>query len=192
MKKKLFILCMFFAALMLFLYYFLSDSNLSAVHDVKSALEENGYQVEIKELEKDILRGDRYQLTLNADKDLTVIVYVYASVEKAKEDANTITEDGFGIERASQFGIAECIQIEWVAAPHFFLYENQIVQYIGMDFDLLQCLRKICGNQIAGQPFIDSPLIERAIMPKTVQYFPGNDVQEFTYPLLVEKSVDNC
>ncbi len=176
MKKKLFIFCMFLAVSLLFLYYFLPDSNLSAIDDVKCALEEKGYQVEIIKLEKDLLQGERYQLILNSDKDMTLTVYAYASAEKAKEDAQTINEDGCTIEKPGMLGMATSFCISWVDAPHFFLHENIIVQYIGMNFDLLQCLRNICGNQIAGQPFIDSPLIEHAMMSKTVQYFPGNDV----------------
>ena len=89
-----------------------------------------------------------------------VTVYVYDSNDQAEKDAASITPDGFGIEREGSFGIAESMQISWVDASHFFLYGNVIVQYIGMDFDLLQCLYRLCGAQIAGQPFIDSPLID--------------------------------
>ncbi len=201
MKKKLMIFGTFLIVFMAILYVFMPnervatffpDENLSALIDVKTALEADGYQVEVAQTAKEILQGERYQLLLNDDEDAVVTVYVYGSVEQAEEDANTITEDGCGIDRVGTLGMAESIRISWVDAPHFFLYENVIVQYIGMDFDLLQCLYRCCGKQIAGQPFIDSPLIEYAMLPKEAQYFPGNDVQVYSYPLRVEKSVDNC
>lgn len=160
MKKKLFIICMIFVVFAVVLYYFCPNSNSSTLYEAKAALEDNGYQVEIKELEKHILRGDRYQLVLNGNQDFNVTVYVYETVQNAEADARTIDEDGFTIEKPGTFGMANTYCISWVDAPHFFLYKNVIVQYIGMDFDLLQCLYQLCGSQIAGQPFIDSPLID--------------------------------
>lgn len=40
--------------------------------------------------------------------------------------------------------------VDWISEPHFFLYENLLVQYIGTDETILQKLQEICGTQIAG------------------------------------------
>ena len=160
MNRKLIGFCTILVVFAVILSRFAPDKNFSGLHDVTTALENHGYQVAVQEAEKNILRGERYCLTLNHEPDFMVTVYVYDSNDQAEKDAASITPDGFGIEREGSFGIAESMQISWVDAPHFFLYENVIVQYIGMDFDLLQCLYQLCGAQIAGQPFIESPLID--------------------------------
>ena len=160
MERKVIVFCTILVVFAVILSRFTPDKNFSGLHDVTTALEKHGYQVAVQKAEKNILRGERYCLTLNHDSDFMVTVYVYDSNDQAEKDAASITPDGFGIEREGSFGIAESMQISWVDAPHFFLYENMIVQYIGMDFDLLQCLYQLCGAQIAGQPFIDSPLID--------------------------------
>lgn len=160
MKKKIMLFGIFFIVFTVILCNFVPKENDTAMNDIKLALEKNGYQVGLSKVEKNILRGERYGLTINQNPDVIVTVYVYASTKEAQDDVATITPDGFGVERQGAFGMAESIQINWIDAPHFFLYKNCIVQYIGMDFKLLQCLYHLCGTQIAGQPFIQSPLLD--------------------------------
>ena len=171
MKKILAVFSVILIVFAVVLYSLAPDKNFLALEDVRSMLEENYGTVTMREAEKSILRGERYVLSfshvLDVSQETMVTVYVYDSAQAAESDAAcaesdaaTITPDGFGVERAGAFGTAESMQISWVDAPHFFLYENVIVQYIGMDFDLLQCLYQLCGAQIAGQPFIESPLID--------------------------------
>ena len=40
--------------------------------------------------------------------------------------------------------------VEWKSIPHFYLYNNLIIQYIGTDRDILNLLTNLCGNQFAG------------------------------------------
>mgnify|MGYP003290751352 FL=1 len=164
MKKILTVFGVILIVFAVVLYNFAPDKNFSALEDVQDMLEKNYGTVTMREAEKSILRGERYVLSfchvLDVSQETMVTVYVYDSAQAAESDAAAITPDGFGVERTAQFGKAESMQISWVDAPHFFLYENVIVQYIGMDFDLLQCLYQLCGAQIAGQPFIESPLID--------------------------------
>lgn len=160
MKKKRIVFCIIFIVFAVVLCSISINEDASTIDEIIAALEKEGYQVAVKEADKSILRGARYCLTVNQNPDVVVTVYVYGSTKEAQVDAETITLDGFGIERNGTLGIAESMQISWVDAPHFFLYKNCIVQYIGMDFELLQLLYHLCGSQIAGQPFIDSPLID--------------------------------
>ena len=43
------------------------------------------------------------------------------------------------------------VSVEWVDAPHFYLYRNAIVQYIGSDSQLLLQLESLCGPPFAGE-----------------------------------------
>lgn len=158
LEKKYTILLLILAVLMIIFIIFPQNSDLGALHEVKAALEKNDYSVEVEEAEKSFLQGERYVLRVDEAEKMIVTVYVYPSSTAARKDAQSITADGFGIERKNLLGASEGVQISWVDAPHFFLYENCIVQYIGMDFDLLCCLRAVCGNQIAGQPFVSEAI----------------------------------
>lgn len=162
MKKKTMGFCLILIIFIGVFYHFAANYNLSAMLKVKTTLEENNYNVEIKESDKDVLQGERYRLVLNQNEDFVVTVYVYENEKLAAQDADTIREDGCAITQLITTGTEEghALFISWVDAPHFFLYKNIIVQYIGMDYDLLHCLYQLCGNQIAGHLFIDSPLID--------------------------------
>ncbi len=163
MKKKIAVLFVVLVVFVSISVPILRNTNLSALYEVQAALENNYGRVEITVEEKSLLKGNRYCLTfqniLERHENTMVTVYVYKNEAAAQKDAATITPDGFGIERKGLPGMAESIQISWVEAPHFFLYKNCIVQYVGTDFELLQTLRNLCGNQIAGRPLVYDGLI---------------------------------
>ena len=140
----------------------LQPMDLAPGNEIASVLQENGFAVSIEEPEEnsEFLHGKRYRLILNHNPETNVIVYVYQNADEACKEAKCIHADGCGMDYREGLSVGHSVQISWVDAPHFFLYENVIVQYIGMDFDLLQCLYQLCGAQIAGQPFIESPLID--------------------------------
>ena len=77
MKRKLIVFCTILVIFAVILSRFTPDKNFSGLHDVTTALENHGYQVAVQEAEKNILRGERYCLTLNHEPDFMVTVYVY-------------------------------------------------------------------------------------------------------------------
>ena len=65
----------------------------------------------------------------------------------AEQDGKLIAEITFPEEN----GMGRSVSVEWVDAPHFYLYRNAIVQYIGSDSQLLLQLESLCGPPFAGE-----------------------------------------
>ena len=114
-------------------------------------------------------------MTLNHAEENAVTVYVYKTADEAQKDAGCITADGFGVDY-----MGSGIRVEWVAEPHFFLYQNVIVQYVGTDRTILTALQDLCGEQLAGmpislqeewisQPAPDGPEILLEVLPDSVR-----------------------
>ena len=147
----------------------------TAMEAVSGALSHTGYEVTVTEEQQDFLRGERYRLTLNREEGNAVTVYVYKTADEAQKDAGCITADGFGVDY-----MGSGIRVEWVAEPHFFLYQNVIVQYVGTDRTILTALQDLCGEQLAGmpislqeewisQPAPDGPEILLEVLPDSVR-----------------------
>ncbi len=153
MKQFLITLCAVAAALMLAVS--LQPQDLTTMDEMTDALQEAGYEVTVQqpELHAPLLNGDAYRLVLNGDGDMVIDLFVYQNANKAKQEAGYIEPDGFGTNTEDAFGFTQSVQISWVDAPHFFLYKNVVVQYIGSNDDILAVLEKLCGEQFAGQPY---------------------------------------
>lgn len=144
----------------------LQPVDLSPLDDITLALEEKGFAVikEKPETEHSFLHGERYRLILNENPETNVTVYVYKNVNEAQKEADYINNDGFGIDYVDGFGLGQSVQISWVDVPHFFLYKNVIVQYIGSDWNVLSPIETICGEQIAGQPYYEPAQIAPGLL----------------------------
>lgn len=148
--------------LVLVLAVSLQPLDMSPLDDITQALEENGFAIteEKPETENNFLHGERYRLLLNENPETTVTVYVYKNINEARKEAGYINPDGFGMDYMNGPGFGQSVQISWVDAPHFFLYKNVIVQYIGTDWNVLSAIARICGEQTAGQPYYEPIQIE--------------------------------
>ena len=167
----------------------------TAMEAVSGALSHTGYEVTVTEEQQDFLRGERYRLTLNHEEGNAVTVYVYKNADEAQKDADCITEDGFGVDY-----MGSGIRVEWVAEPHFFLYQNVIVQYVGTDRTVLTALQDLCGEQLAGmpislqeewisQPAPDEPEILLEVLPDSVRS-DGLTIQLSNHSSLVGEGAD--
>ena len=132
----------------------------TAMEAVSGALSHTGYEVTVTEEQQDFLRGERYRLTLNREEGNAVTVYVYKTADEAQKDAGCITADGFGVDY-----MGSGIRVEWVAEPHFFLYQNVIVQYVGTDRTILTALQE----EWISQPAPDGPEILLEVLPDSVR-----------------------
>ncbi|HEY8363249.1 MAG TPA: hypothetical protein VIK77_10250 [Tissierellaceae bacterium] len=106
-------------------------------------LENMGYKVESKDVEKSILSGERKWLTLNENENISV--YLYENNEKMEEDASYLSFDGGTYNNGKN-----SIIVEWVSYPHFFKSENMIVLYVGENTDIVSILEELVGPQFAG------------------------------------------
>ena len=128
-------------------------ANLDGLEQLNAALTEAGYDVtQDGPLDRDIFTGERYRFLLNEDEALAVTAYLYDSADKAANEAAGIDDGGCGIDITDSFGRSKGVEVSWVSEPHFFLYENIIVQYVGTDAEVLEILQQVCGEQIAGMP----------------------------------------
>ena len=125
----------------------------TAMEEVSEALSKVGYDVAVTEETQDFLHGQRHRLVLGPGEGRAVTVYVYKNADEAQKEAGYITNDGFGLDYIDKLGNGQGVRVEWIDAPHFFLYQNVIVQYIGTDETILAALQNLCGEQIAGSPF---------------------------------------
>lgn len=120
--------------------------DITAYENFLSELGNNGYQVKVENVGKDILAGERKWLTVN-DKEY-ISVYLYDSSVLMEEDARRISPDGctYG-ERFRE------TKISWVSKPHFYKQTNMIVLYVGENKDIVNDLEQLFGKQFAGYGF---------------------------------------
>lgn len=112
--------------------------------DLKNLFEKNGYTFSYESASKNILAGERMNVSLKKKEILQA--FVYNSKEDADADAKYISYDGTFYEKDNQ-----ACSIDWIAPPHFYKYNNLIILYLGDNEDLLKVLSSNFGDQIAGQ-----------------------------------------
>lgn len=120
-----------------------------AVEDISALFTEKGYSVECESVEQQILSGERYRVVLDGDLDKQIVVYVYDNSEEASTDAGYIDESGEYV-IVTDGEMATRTDIEWTSVPHYYLHDNMIVQYVGLDENILALLSQFCGEQFAG------------------------------------------
>ena len=121
----------------------------STVEDISALFTEEGYSVECESVEQQILSGERYRVVLDGDLDKQVVIYVYDNSEAAVTDSKCIDSSGFSVV-LTDGDMATATNIEWISVPHFYLHDNMIVQYVGLDENILALLSEFCGEQFAG------------------------------------------
>ena len=114
----------------------------NTVESISKLFEENGYYTKCEYDESFILSGDRYALLLDDDFNKLVSIYSYETADDAQADAKGVSQDGYSTTNA--------VCIDWISTPHFFLYDNLILQYTGTDKTILAILTDLCGEQFAG------------------------------------------
>ncbi|WP_099467151.1 hypothetical protein [Konateibacter massiliensis] len=112
--------------------------------DLKNIFETNGYTFSSENANKNILEGDRINITLNDAEDLQV--FIYDSIRNADLDSQRISSDGFSYTKDEMSS-----SIDWSKSPHFYKYNNLIILYLGNNEELLTLLTNHFGNQIAGE-----------------------------------------
>ena len=144
----------------------LQPMDLAPVDEIALVLQENGFAVSIEgpEGSSEFLHGERYRLILNDNPETNVTVYAYKNAEEAHKEAKCIHADGCGMDYREGLSVGHSVQISWVDAPHFFLYKNVIVQYIGSDWEVLSSIETICGEQIAGLPYYEPARIAPGLL----------------------------
>jgi len=115
-----------------------------AYNELIRNLETMGYTVEVEDVEKSILSGERKWLTLNGSENISV--YLYKNRDKMEKDASYLSDDGYSYNNGKK-----SIIIEWVSYPHFFKSENMIVLYVGENSEIVNVLEKLVGPQFAGK-----------------------------------------
>lgn len=121
-----------------------------APQSVIDLLETTGYQITRTSTDPSILHGQRYHMELNGDNLHAVAVYQYESAEAAQAEAACIGADGYSFTFPTGEDTAQCVEVDWVDTPHFYLDDSRIILYIGQDPVLLDAFAKAWGTPIAG------------------------------------------
>lgn len=110
-------------------------------------LSETKYSVKENEtLDYPVLRGfGRY---LNLYHNMNLQVYEYLDDQVLYEDIYSISEDGYSIAEIKKGKIVGGLDLGWIDTPHYFLYENLILIYLGNDSDFLSYLNEISDETI--------------------------------------------
>lgn len=117
----------------------------TSIDDILLEFKNNDYTIECESVEPQILTGSRYLLTFSGPSDGRITIYEYESLAQAQIDAACIDESGSTVILEDQTHY-----IEWKSVPHFYQYNNLIIQYVGTDKDILNLLTNLSGAQFAG------------------------------------------
>lgn len=118
--------------------------------DVVALLADHGYEAVLTGTEPSILHAPRCHMELNGDRSHAVAVYLYESAEAAQAEAACIGADGYSFTFPTGEDTAQCVEVDWVDAPHFYRDGSRIILYIGQDPVLLDAFAKAWGSPIAG------------------------------------------
>ncbi len=122
---------------------------LTGMKEIEEAFRAQGYAIAYEQEEEGWLSGEKYRMVLNEDLDCQIVFYVYETVEEAKKETGYIDPAGSMITVPNGRTKGEVI-VEWISVPHFYQYQNMIIQYIGLDERVLGILEEICGAYFAG------------------------------------------
>jgi hypothetical protein len=110
---------------------------------VIAELKNRGFDVDVKDVEKDILDGERKWLTIDQKENISI--FIYYNKKEMEEDADCISIDG-----CSYDGFMKKVNVSWSSYPHFYKINNIIVLYVGENRHIIDTLEAICGIQFAG------------------------------------------
>lgn len=117
----------------------------TSIDDILLEFENNDYTIVCESVEPQILTGSRYLLTFSGPSNGRITIYEYESFVQAQADADCIDESGSTVILEDQTHY-----IEWKSVPHFYQYNNLIIQYVGTDKNILNLLTNLLGTQFAG------------------------------------------
>lgn len=118
---------------------------VSLVHyeELRTILQEEGYQIVDEDGDESILQGQRKWVTLNGQEHLSV--YLYASEEEMEKDASYVSPGG-----TSYTNGKKSAEVSWTSYPHFYKKGNMIVLYVGEDEGIMDLLKVHVSTQFAG------------------------------------------
>lgn len=128
------------------IFFIVKSINYTDIKDLKKYFESAGYSFSSEKVNKDVLEGERYTITL--DDGIKLSVFLYDSKNEANLDSYRISADGFSYENSEEGKVRS---IGWIAPPHFYKYRNLIILYVGSDEEIIKLLSDNFGNQIAGE-----------------------------------------
>lgn len=97
-----------------------------------------------------ILCGDpKYIEITGANEGITI--YRYNDLESARSEAKRIAADGNSISGTNGNKTVES-SIDFTSLPHWYIYGNAIVCYVGQNSEIISIITDLCGGQFAGAP----------------------------------------
>jgi hypothetical protein len=117
--------------------------------DLVFSLEEAGAQVALNTEPvpaADILTVSGHVINVNGEQ---LQLFIYEDATAAEADAERISADGYEIAPTRDGEEGPAI-IDWPSPPHFYLWDNIIILYVGEDSEILTLLSELLGQPFAG------------------------------------------
>lgn len=113
-------------------------------------LEGSGYSIIHSDTgSSDLLRGN--EMSLELDKEIVLHVYIYEDASLLKEDLESISSDGHTISLIEKDETISSREISYIDNPNYYLIENMIVLYVGMDNDIIELMNEHATYTITNQ-----------------------------------------
>lgn len=114
-------------------------SKIESTKDFINLLEKSGCKINSSTQEsKGFLSGSLTAIKINTD---IICVYEYKDNQQMEKDLKTISSDGSWVGNAI---------VDWVKTPHIYKNENIIAIYVGDNNEMIEILKKLLGQQFAG------------------------------------------
>lgn len=120
-----------------------------------------------------LLSGAAKNIELSERKEV-ITVYQYDDAVSARKEAGYISSDGYSINRPNGNETAVS-QIEFISEPHWYLYGNVIVCYVGQSNETGSVISAVCGTQFAGVPMADPITATQSLRNKYPEFFDLDD-----------------
>ena len=119
-----------------------NNQDTFGIEQFENAMEEKGYNFEIKDVQQDFLPTTRKRMIID---DKAIDIYLFSNDKKMETEASRIDSGG-----CSYGNDYKTVNVSWVSTPHFYKKGSLIIQYIGEDGAIISDLKDILGEQFAG------------------------------------------
>ncbi|MHB8129202.1 MAG: hypothetical protein ACYDEX_09410 [Mobilitalea sp.] len=137
-----FIIVLFMITVLVIYRRDINSPNTFIMDQFENAMEDKGYDFEIKDAEKDFLPTTRKRMIID---EKVIDIYLFNSDKDMENEASRIDSGGCGYKNSFK-----AIQVSWVSFPHYYKKGSLIIQYIGEDETIMSDLTDILGEQFAG------------------------------------------
>ena len=126
------------------------------------------------------------ELTVNGQ---AVRIYQFATSDAMQKASETVGPGGYHFTTFIEGDIRRQMILEWIEPPHFYLFENSIVLYFGVDGKIGELLDSV-GTKFAGRLLKSEDSFEWVVVPAVVDevtiWSPHPRPEDYTVAIMLE------